>query len=182
MTAGHPFPAMGGWSPGPDVRWEHQVVVSMVRQLGLQRILPQLKELAEHGTNRLFTIDAFMEVVPEFPLHLFCASGLKEKLHLDQKHVFPCWFNDFAALPVTMRFAEMVEETGAAVRARDEGKPIAMVFERKGVRGGLVMHTAGASYLRNGMAALLYHATDRTVVAVQRFWDVLEIFKELSYG
>lgn len=97
----------------------------------------QRREIKEQAVDGFFTFEAFNRVV-DFPIHLVSESLKGEPpIHRDQRSTHPMWFKGFLKLPFVQKFEELFE----AYHARNpEGKPLGMVFPRKGFSQGLVIH------------------------------------------
>lgn len=130
-----------------DRQYEDQQVSYVLRRFKLtdRATVADLRRqsMDETGTGAL-TFKAFNEQFHSFPL-LLAASRLRGvKLHLEPTALLPAWFKDFTGTPFALEYAEWYRR--AAPRA--EGRSIGLVFPRKGIRGGLVIHDEMSDYRR----------------------------------
>ena len=121
-------------------QFESKRVEWTLRRLGMER---QRKEIYRDSVTSEYTCDAFNRVVDNFPMVLCCES-LKGKIpiHKDQKSVHPNWFKKFLGLSFAEAYADHFEKLSAAKL----GKPIGMIFPRKGFAQGLLMHNGDWDY------------------------------------
>lgn len=123
---------------------EAALVSWTMKRLGLQSAIKRLTE-----SSGLLTFAAF-NCEFDFPVDLFWLDQSDAlPLHRDSKSVHPVWFKSFPKLPVVKNFLALYD-------VRQSKKPMAMIFPRKGLARGLVIHNAGVE--RFTSPGVGYHA------------------------
>ncbi len=98
---------------------------------------PALRKIAERQTGKPdLTFRAFDEGHPSFPIVLGASRLGGVQLHLDQKAMIPALFKAFGSAPFVTEFEQFYE---TAV-ARACGRPVGLIFPRKGFRNGMVVY------------------------------------------
>ena len=119
------------------IKWETARVTATVARLKLDpRIVHQLR----HTGSTEMTFGDFNDRFPNFPVILTGSSlpGVPA-LHRHAGAVHPMWFKSFRNLPFIKFYEDELQRYGA--EAFDAaGRPLGMVFPRKGFRDGLIVH------------------------------------------
>lgn len=93
----------------------------------------------KYGGRGSLTFKAFNGEFPTFPLLLSSSTLGGCKLHLDPHCLLPSLFKQFDATPFVTAYEEFYErESGRA-----NGRVLGLVFRRKGIRHGLIIHGKG---------------------------------------
>lgn len=101
------------------------------------------RELQELHRERLGSVGLnfalFNEIYPTFPVVLGTSRLAGAELHRDPRAILPMWFSKFQDVP----FYPPFEALESAVKGHASGRPIGLVFPRKGFAQGLIIHTEG---------------------------------------
>lgn len=120
------------------------------------------------GVARL-TLDLFNELVPNFPLLLGYANP--GRLHQDNRATLPALFRRFEDAPFVAAYAALFEQAAPLAA----GRTVGLLFPRKGVVRGLLMHNGLALWVPG--TTITYHGGTReepTQLVVQAFAAVVE--------
>lgn len=159
-TRGNPFQFFKSQLP-EDVQqdvvtgWEHARVRYAMTRLRLdkrwQRVVQAYGE--QHQGHAHLQFASFNAVFSDFPLALAadCLYG-QTPLHASSKAVLPRWFQTFRDLPFVPPYLDFA--------AGDAGKrrPAGLVFPRKGLAQGLVIHNGDLQFLLPGGSCFLHEA------------------------
>ncbi len=129
------------------------------------------------SSRRVLSFAALRGAYPTFPA--FLASRALYKLHEDVAMTTPRLFKDFRGAPPYRAYAELVELVGPSTVGN---QPIALVFPRKGVRGGLVIHDFQELRLRGLVWTYHGDGTDRHSLYVQPYQTFLEGIHRGGHG
>jgi hypothetical protein len=157
-----------------DRQWESGRVEWLLRRLKLNK---ERLELLADSSTALYSFAEFNRVVP-FPVWLG-SDRLKGHLpiHKDPRSIHPLWFKSFTSLPFMRAFEARFDELSAA----SNGKPIGMVFPRKGFQQGLIVHTGSYEhFVMPGASCHVFkggkkHGSNIVVQPFQGFADCVEI-------
>lgn len=117
--------------------FEAETVSFVLRLLRLQKQESILRKRCAEVTgvaNLRFT--EFHEEFPSFPIYLGVKSLKEKKLHTHDKMMLPSLFKTFWEAPIVQPYLDFRETIGRRARERAVG----LVFHRRGVPGGLVIH------------------------------------------
>lgn len=112
-------------------QWESARVEWSLRRLALDE---QRKEIAASAVDGLYSFSEFNRVV-SFPVVL-AGNPLYDSnpLHKNTKAIHPNWFKEFTKLPFIAPYEEAFESS------KVQGKPVGLVFPRKGFAQGWIVH------------------------------------------
>jgi hypothetical protein len=125
-------------------RYEHDRVMFVLSMFRYSK--PHVRDICRRASERGradLTFEDFREEAPTFPLWLACDAMPGAKLHTDVRVLLPSLYRNFAAAPFAALYHNLLEEVGDRLGDRTLG----IVFPRKGVRHGLVIHGAGLETL-----------------------------------
>lgn len=140
-------------------------------------------EAAARGTAEL-TFRAFDEAYPTFPVVLGASRLGGVQLHLAPTAFLPALFRDFGRAPFVTAYEEFYE----AAADRADGRPVGLVFPRKGLRHGLVIYAAddpAALPLGEREAVFCYAAGSKKArqwLVVRSFQRTLEAVHNAGHG
>lgn len=122
-----------------DVAFEEGKVTYLLKAFKLHvrnasRVLREAQENAT-GTPNL-TLSAFNSVFPSFPMYLGASRLGGIQLHLENSAMIPAMFKTFGATPFVSAFDAFYEVS----EDRSGGRPVGMVFPRKGFKNGLIIY------------------------------------------
>ena len=105
-----------------------------------------------------------------------------EKLHLSQKMLLPALFKFFDQTPMVEAYAKFYEEAQSSAM----GRPIGLVFPRKGIMRGLIIHNGEKldESCFHGLS-LVYHGGSkkhRHKLFVQSFQQLIESLFAKGHG
>lgn len=155
-------------------KWEHGRVRWLCARLGVG---PKQRRAIEeagggHGGPARLTFAEFCRAFPEFPLWLAADRDVGRRLHVDPKAVLPRWFSHFHALPFVRAW-----EYAAESKPPDAGRPTGLVFPRKGVPAGLVVHDADSLIACGPSFLYPYGEGGAYRLTVQRLADVADFVR-----
>jgi hypothetical protein len=119
------------------IKWETARVTYTINRLKLgAHIAGQLRS---SGSSNM-TFEAFNERFPSFPVILTGTSlpGVTA-IHRNTSAVHPMWFKSFCNLPFVKFYEDELQRYGTET-SDTGGRPLGMVFPRKGFRDGLIVH------------------------------------------
>lgn len=165
---------------------EHAKVTYVLATLHLSQYKHVMMDLAENETGRRrLTFDCFNQVIHDFPstLRSHNFAELKKPMHLVQEAILPNLFRHFAKAPFVKKYNEMKEEY------RTSNKPFGLLFPRKGLQQGLVIHNGyQGDFVPAGASCFVWQPTrDDTPLIVQDLlmflWQINETWKpQANYG
>jgi hypothetical protein len=119
---------------------ETRSVEFLLRQLKLSKQKRSLQALAEARTGyRFLTLDLFAEKWPSFPILMSYSQEAGNGLHEHKKATLPALFTRFSFAPFIKFYEEWFEQAERLANNRTIG----LVFPRKGIRRGLILHNGG---------------------------------------
>jgi hypothetical protein len=149
--------------------WEQSRALFLLKSLGLTN---WKAELQQQDSNNLLLFSAINNTLglPLFFATEPCTNKLP--LHRDVKSAHPQWFKNFQKIPVMVIYFEEMER----YNLRQDDRPFALVFPRKGFEQGLCVHNGSSiSYTLDGEGYHCYrskkHGQD---IIVQPFRSVLK--------
>jgi len=114
-------------------QWESSRVEWTLRRMKLDS---RRKEILSESPDGRYTFEAFNQTIT-FPMELFGESLKDEQpIHRDVRAIHPLWFKAFVGLP----FVKYYEDRFSTFVETDPGRPLGMVFPRKGFSQGLILH------------------------------------------
>jgi len=175
----HPFDSL--WEKAhPDGQqqyaalFEESKVAFTVRRLCLNKQLCQeldTMEFQRTGTQRtISTFATFNSRFPSFPVVLSANWLNGVKLHNRADCVHPKWFQSFSRLPFFRPFVELVR----VAEANREVRPQGMVFPRKGIMHGLIVHNADSQTYSEKCRSMHVYRGDGIDLVVQPFSGFLD--------
>lgn len=119
--------------------WEDSKVKYLLGVFKIPKQARDVASVAERQTGKPdLTLRAFDEVYPSFPIVLGASRLGGVQLHLDKTAMIPALFKAFGAAPF-MKAYEQFYETAAP---RAGGRPVGLIFPRKGLKNGMVVYAA----------------------------------------
>lgn len=119
-----------------DEAFENRTVEFVARTFGLQKQSQRLRH--EHnratGRNRSLTLLEFCRDQRSFPVIM--TTRRLERLHLDKRMFLPSLFKKFSEAP----FVGAYEEYYETVIGEADGRAVGLIFPRKGIPRGLIVH------------------------------------------
>lgn len=188
----HPFARFSGddhhrrLEAQADAAFEEGKVLFTLRAFGLNaaRTAAELRrhEEAERGVPAL-TFRAFHARFPSFPLLLGTSRLDGGALHLDRRALLPALFREFTRAPFVTAYEAFYERHAE----RAGGRPVGLVFPRKGLRHGLVVYAGGLDDLPFGPreTALVYAggpAAGGRGLVVRSYQRLLEALRDSDRG
>lgn len=147
-----------------EQQFEHQSVVLLSQHLLGKRYSRELVD--ETGYCTFTRISDYITL----PVQLW-SHKVKVPLFRCDKSVHPVWFKrDFMKIPVVQTYLK--GQGGQATKALFAGKPEGMVFPRKGIKYGLIIHNAGMDYVVNGCH--VFKVTEDCRLIVQPYVDFVK--------
>lgn len=123
------------------------------------------------------TFANFNEEFNSFPFLLGAANLGGKKLHTDASCLLPALFKDFEKVPFVVAY----EAFFAKMQKRAHGRTIGLVFPRKGIPKGLVIHNKSAERLGYEGLQAIYLGRERSLY-VRTFRGVLEALDRGGHG
>lgn len=110
-----------------------------VFKLNIRKVGNELRQIeeAERGQPNL-TFRAFHSAYPTFPLVLGTDRLAGAALHLNPKAMIPSLFKEFSQAPFVTAYDAFYEKNAG----RASGRPLGLVFPRKGFKQGMLIHAA----------------------------------------
>jgi len=134
-------------------QWESARVEWTIKQLKLQDDVKELKARSAFADRVFFS--TFNEWFASFPFHIVAEPMIdKTPIDADPHSVHPRWFASFLDLP----FVRMYEDYYVQQQASDDKRPLAMVFPRRGLAQGFVLHNGGMQFVPTMSSAHLFLA------------------------
>jgi hypothetical protein len=143
--------------------FESGLVSWTLSRLKREAALKQLKKEKDY----FLTFDDFRTAIPDFPVYLV-AEPLADSgpIHRDSRFVHPLWFKSFFGLPIVSKYEEYFSELKSFLG----GKPLAMIFPRKGFLKGLILHNGDPElYLPEKSSCHLYKGKQGKTLLVQPY-------------
>lgn len=134
--------------------------------------------------NSDLTFRAFDTVFPTFPIYLGASRLGGVQLHLEQSAMLPALFKSFGAAP----FVEAYDAFYESAATRVTGRPVGLIFPRKGFKNGLVVYAADDPQvlpLCERETVLTYASgkrKDRHWIMVRSFQKLLEAIHNGGHG
>jgi hypothetical protein len=124
-----------------EERFEHELTGFVLSALHLPtNVRRALTSLAvERSGEPRMTLADFNATFPTFPILLGCSRLKGARLHVDKNSTIPSMSRHFDRTPIFACYEEFYERV--AVQAG--GKAIGLVFNRKGIDRGLIIHDSG---------------------------------------
>ena len=161
-----------------DASWEHERVRHLMKKLGMSKEEERKlsKECENFCGDPLLRFDVFRSQYPTFPF-LLSANRLRRmqlphidketpnnyQVHADPACFEPARYKQFERVPFVVAFHELQEQVD------DPHQTIGVVFPRKGLRQGMVIHNdLSEQYWLNG-SSWVYKAKDGSKLFVQPF-------------
>ncbi len=151
----HPFDDYLDRVPGdePDaVRGEaHELMLVnfLLTRLGLKKRQNEVREAASDTGMEGLTLDNFNIAFPSFPILMRSDPLYGVRLHADTRAMLPALLTKFSRAPFVEPYRNFYRERHALAH----GRAIGLIFPRKGLRYGLVMHNGGLDgfFVRGGV-------------------------------
>jgi hypothetical protein len=155
-----------------DDGFEHRKVEYTLQQLQQYRILKQLRQLTEQGHMTFDLLRSHLAL----PFWIGCTTlpKLGCALHMSPKAILPVWFSRFGSLPICRPFRDLHAQAAQS----SPGLPVALIFPRKGLRQGLVIHNGGFNQLALSSSAMLYRDSELGELVVQSYATFVAQLKE----
>ncbi|MCI0420757.1 MAG: hypothetical protein L0312_16275 [Acidobacteria bacterium] len=140
-------------------QYEASRVRYMLKVLHLSKQETTLRTDWEKQTGSAnLTFAAFNEQYPSFPVVLGASLLDGCKLHTDPRAFIPSLFKDFQRAPFVTAYDEFYESN----RDRADGRALGLVFRRKGILHGMVIHSEGMEGVWHRGLVWVYHGGTRT--------------------
>jgi hypothetical protein len=126
------------WDQAKEKDREEAKVEFLLQQLMMPKRKKVLLDTSEQRTgHRRLTLDLFNEMCPTFPLLMaFAPVKQVDKLHTDNKATLPALMKRFMDAPFIKPYEEWYEQA----EKKANGRAIALLFNRKGIQQGCVLH------------------------------------------
>lgn len=126
-----------------ELSWEGKCVRYLLGAVGLKPVNHHSAILVKHDEQETgrgeLTMRAFNELYPSFPLLLSCSAAAGHKLYLDRRALIPALFSRFSLAPFVKYYEDWYEQADGQAN----GRAIGLVFPRKGLPGGMILHGEG---------------------------------------
>jgi len=143
----HPFGDMqkgrdkkAEWNLSEARRFEEGKVQFLLKRFGVtNKKWDMLRKSRDLVGENLLTVSLFNEMFPTFPIVLGCSRLGGVKLHTDLRCTTPALFRRFQDAPWVEAYEEFYEQVSGQALDRTIG----LIFPRKGVQQGLLIHNGG---------------------------------------
>ncbi len=113
-----------------DKTHETKLVEVILTQMGQADLVKDLKRQDAEGHISFAEFNAHAN----FPMQLaYWRMSGETPIHASPGYVHPLWFKSFTSLPIVEQFASRYDEAS-------KDKPFGLIFPRKGIRLGLIIH------------------------------------------
>lgn len=140
-------------------QYERGLVTWVLTRLKLKHHSSRISDLAEAGGARKLSFAAFNEYFTEFPFFLGChnlkslalpygkkTTGFDYTVHADPDSFEPARFRKFSRVPFVIAYKHLFESL-------DSSRRIAMIFPRRGLQRGMVIHNdESEKYWQHGLS------------------------------
>lgn len=166
-----------------DAEYEARLVGFVLKKFHLERVERQLRkrDSREGGAGDL-KFRYFCDEYRSFPILLGADPLRGITLHTDSRAFLPALFKNFDKTPFVMAYEEFFEDVADAADSRAVG----LVFPRKGIRHGLVIHNGDDldRAVFHGMVMTYHGGTKkaRRNLYVQPFQTLVEALHKEGHG
>jgi hypothetical protein len=123
-----------------ESQFEETRVDYLLKALNLGKVAGALWRRSKQETGHAtLSFEQFNQEFPSSPLLLGASTLDGAKLHTDARVMLPALFKRFDAAPFVTAFEEFYERE----EGRAQGRTLGLVFPRKGLRQGLIIHGEG---------------------------------------
>ena len=159
-------------------RYEASRVEFLLNRCNMGRWRSRLYSAAEETLgHRVLRLSVFNDFFPDFPIVLGASRLDGVKLHTDKRSLLPALFRDFESAPFVAAYEEFFE----ANIDKAQGRAVGLVFPRKGLKQGLIMHNGGLDAYWVKGTSLVYTGGTRKA-PVQLYVQAYQSLIDAIYG
>lgn len=166
-----------------DAEYEARLVSFLLKKFHIERVERHLRKRDSlAGGNGDLKFSLFCDEYRSFPILLSANPLNGVTLHTDPRAFLPALFKSFDKTPFVMAYEELFED----IADKADGRAVGLVFPRKGIRYGLVIHNGDDLDRRvfRGMVMTYYGGTKKRKfnLYVQPFQNLIEALHNEGHG